>query len=521
MIIKTDPAIIAGYLEDASGFIQGAASRLVIPENEDEVADFLREASAGNEPVTIAGGRTGVAAGCIPRRGSLLSLERLDWLGPITKTNSGNTISVGPSVRLETLKEAVKRAGLMYPPDPTEPTATLGGNVATNASGGQCFKYGSTRHSVLGLTLVLSTGERLTLERGKSSSQEDMLSYYLNSGRRLDCPRPQLGQVRVEKNAAGYFSAPGMDPLDLLIGMDGTLGVITSLTLRLLPAVPGIFSLAIFFSDPQAAVACAEVIRASSRGIKLRRGISPASLEFMDERSLALLRPDFPSLPETARSVLLIEQEYPAKREDAALTDWSDFLEAEDVPENMIWFAETEQDRARLRELRHALPERVNTLVRQRKLPKVGTDMAVPEDVFPGMLGVYYQGLEASGLDFLVFGHIGECHLHANVLPHNQVEYNAAKSLYLRFAQEAVARGGTVSAEHGIGKIKHDFLKLMVGEKGFREMARVKRCFDPALILNRDNVFPESYLRREPSPPPPGLTSNRPSSRINRGDIRR
>jgi D-lactate dehydrogenase (cytochrome) len=494
MLIKDDPTIIAGYLEDASGFTQGCATRVVIPENEKEIAEYLQAASQRKETITISGGRTGVAAGCIPQQGTILSLELFDHLGAIEKTPEGGSIRIQPGVRLDTLKAAVLSAGLLYGPDPTERTGTLGGNAATNASGGQCFKYGTTREHILGLSMILSTGEKLHLERGQSLCKNDLLRFPLNSGRILECQRPLLPKLQVTKNAAGYFSAPDMDALDLLIGMDGTLGIITEINLRLIPAPAGIFSLVLFFPSQATALDCAARIRSSSQRQKTIAGITPASLEFMDIHSLDLLKPDFPNIPAESQAALLIEQEHTLESEEAALTHWFNFCTDLNILENMIWFAQTKKDREHIRTFRHALPEAVNTIVRKRKFRKVGTDMAVPESEFPAMFDIYTQGLSASGLEHLIFGHIGECHLHVNVLPNTQAEFDQAKALYLNFAQQAVQRGGTVSAEHGIGKIKHDFFQLMVGEQGFQEMARVKRCFDPTMILNRNNIFPEHFL---------------------------
>ncbi len=498
VIIKHEQHIISGYLEDASGFTDGAAECLVIPETEQDVADYLAQASARHEAVTVSAGGTGVTAGRIPVKGSLLSLERLDTLGPIVHSPEGAEITVGPAVRLETLKAVAQNAGLLYGPDPTERTGTLGGNVATNASGGQCFKYGPTRPHVLGFTVVLSTGERITLRRGQLQAAGDLLRLTTGSGRRIEFPRPHLPELKVAKNAAGFFSAPNMDALDLFIGMEGTLGVITSLTLRLLPAPAGVFSLAVFFNDVETAVECAAHIRARKGGLAASPSPAPASLEFMDEHALNLLRPQFANIPVPARACLMVEQEFESGTEETYLSAWSAFFTAWGLSEPHIWFAQDTAGREHLRHFRHALPETVNTLVRARGFRKVGTDMAVPAEAFPEMMRFYRTQLAALDLDHLIFGHIGECHLHVNVLPRTAEEFSRAKTLYETFAREAVAHGGTVSAEHGIGKIKHHFLQIMVGDAGLREMARVKRALDPALILNRGNVFPETYL--DPTP---------------------
>ncbi len=494
MLIKTDPAVIAGYLEDASGFLGGHAERLVIPETEQEVAEYLGEASGRREAVTVSGGGTGVTAGRIPCGGTLLSLERLDQLGPVTPAPFGDHIRAGACVRLETLKTAAAAAGLLYGPDPTEWTSTLGGNVATNASGGQSFKYGPTRAHVLGLAVVLPSGETLQLQRGQVRAEQDRLSLPLSSGRRLEFDRPRYRVPGVSKNAAGYFSAPGMDAVDLFIGMEGTLGIITSATLRLLPAPAGTFSLAAFFTEVPAAVACAAAFRAAAQGLGAEEVPRPSSLEFMDSHALDLLRGGFVQIPAEARACLLFEEEYAAGGEDAALSAWARFLEQTGVPEKHVWFAQDASGRRKLRDFRHALPERVNDIVRERKLPKVGTDMAVPAAAFPEMLAVYESRLQASDLEYLIFGHIGDCHLHVNVLPRDETEYRQARGLYLEFARAAVALGGTVSAEHGIGKLKHAFLELMVGRDGLEEMFRVKRALDPSLILNRGNIFPVEWL---------------------------
>ncbi len=500
MIIKKDPDSIKPYLEDASGFTRGHADLLVIPENEQDLITFFQQASAQSQPVTLAGGRTGVTAGAIPTKGTLMSLEKLQALGPIQNQGAFSTITLGPAVRLQQLKAKAEEHHLIYGPDPTERTGSLGGNAATNASGGQCFKYGPTRDHILGLRMVLSTGDIIDLKRGEHFAQGDRLRIPLVNRRDpLTFTRPLLPALKVYKNAAGYFSAPNMDALDLLIGMDGTLGAITSLTVKLLRAPQGIFTLALFLENLHQANDMATLIRRSAQGLASLPGIRPLSLELMDSHALDLLRPSFPNIPPRAGSALLVEQDF-ADNETLALQRWSDFLQNAHIPEKMIWLADDRKSREQLRLFRHALPEAVNQVVRKRGFPKVGTDMAVPAEAFGTMLDIYYRELESLGQDYLIFGHIGECHLHVNVLPRSPEDFGLAKKLYLTFAEKAVAYGGTISAEHGIGKLKHDFLRIMVGDQGLREMARIKKIFDPALILNRGNIFPEELLDSSAEP---------------------
>jgi D-lactate dehydrogenase (cytochrome) len=142
-----------------------------------------------------------------------------------------------------------------------------------------------------------------------------------------------------------------------------------------------------------------------------------------------------------------------------------------------------------MREFRHALPVSVNEFIARHKQRKVGTDMAVPDEKFPAFLKFYKDTLNASGLDYVIFGHIGDCHLHVNLLPKNEEEAEHARHIYGRCIAEAVMMGGCVSAEHGIGKLKRKYLNVMMGERYINEMIELKRAFDPKGILGKGNMF--------------------------------
>lgn len=147
-----------------------------------------------------------------------------------------------------------------------------------------------------------------------------------------------------------------------------------------------------------------------------------------------------------------------------------------------------------MRAFRHALPVTVNERIARHRQRKVGTDMAVPDENFPSFLRYYKETLDASGLDYVIFGHIGDCHLHANMLPKDDAEAEKARHIYGRCVAQAIMLGGTVSAEHGIGKLKRKYLHAMMGERYLNEMAEVKRSIDPNGILGRGNMFEEKYL---------------------------
>ena len=148
----------------------------------------------------------------------------------------------------------------------------------------------------------------------------------------------------------------------------------------------------------------------------------------------------------------------------------------------------------KMRAFRHALPVTVNERIAKYKQRKVGTDMAVPDENFPAFLRFYKETLDASGLEYVIFGHIGDCHLHANMIPKDAAEAAEAQHIYGRCVAQAIMLGGCVSAEHGIGKLKRKYLAAMMGERYLNEMAELKRAFDPNCILGRGNMFDESYL---------------------------
>ena len=158
------------------------------------------------------------------------------------------------------------------------------------------------------------------------------------------------------------------------------------------------------------------------------------------------------------------------------------------------WFATGEQDLEKMREFRHALPVAVNERVVKNKRKKISTDMALPDANFASFLTFLRQTLDASRLEYVIFGHIGDGHLHANLLPKTDEEAVRAKHLYGRFVAQTIMLGGTISAEHGIGKLKRPYLQVMMGERYLNEMAEIKRALDPNGILGRGNIFDEKFL---------------------------
>jgi FAD/FMN-containing dehydrogenase len=448
--------IAARYLEDASGF-RGHASRLLVPADEAGVAESLCDASAAGVPVTIAGGGTGVTGAGVPLDGWVLSVEKLNRL----EIHPGYAIA-GAGVPLRDLQAAAQRTGQFYPPDPTEWSAFLGGTISTNASGSHSFRFGATRRWVEALHVVLADGRRLDVARGDA----------------IDFDPGTTPLPAVTKNTAGYLLRPGMDWIDLFVGSEGTLGVVTEARVGLLPAPPAVLAGVVFFADDGAALDAVDQWRSTQ--VRM--------LEYLDHASLELLRARFPEIPAAARAAILFDQALTSE-DDPEVDHWLDRIQAAGAFEEESWFALSAADRERFRQFRHALPELVNDTVRRAGALKMNTDYAVPLARNREMLAYYRRGLESEFPGrYVIFGHIGDAHVHVNIFS-DAANPAPATALLRDFAREAVALGGTVSAEHGLGKRKRHLLELQYSAADLDAMRAVKRRLDPGNILGRGTLL--------------------------------
>ena len=486
MITKTDD--FESYLTDASNMQGGHASKLFIPESVEEIQAILKEANAQSIPVTVSGARTGTVGGAVPFGGYIISTERLNKIKSIDR--EARTAVVEPGVILRDFQKAVEAEGLFYPPDPTEWSCQIGGTVATNASGSRSFKYGATRRYVDKLKVVLADGEILRLSRGDESELKT------EAGNPISFKLPSYSRPNVRKNVSGYYSEPHMDPIDLFIGSEGTLGIIAEIELTLLQKPEGFFGGIVFFekeSDLLAFVDDAKQDSFVSQNSRPADGgpteIDASLIEYFDDRALKCIAEKFPETPTNMAGAIFFEQETTSENEDIVFEAWNQLLEKNNAAIDQSWFATNEQDQEKMREFRHALPVSVNEFIARHKQRKVGTDMAVPDEKFPEFLRFYRDTLNKSGIDYVIFGHIGDCHLHANLLPKNDAEAESARHIYGRCIAEALMLGGCVSAEHGIGKLKSKYLNVMMGERYINEMVELKRALDPKGILGRGNMF--------------------------------
>src|SRR5436190_19044329 len=245
MQVKTQPEDLQSYLTDASNILGGTADKLFIPETEEAVAQILCDANENKIPVTISGARTGTGGGAIPFGGHVISLERLNKIKSIDK--GARTTGVEPGAILADTQQGVEAEGLFYPPDPTEWSCQIGGTVATNASGARSFKYGATRNYVNALKVVLADGSFVELSRGQAISVNGEPIKLRTTRRHFEIKITTYTRPKVRKNVSGFFTSQPMDAVDLFIGSEGTLGVITEIELSLLPKGAGFFSGIVFF----------------------------------------------------------------------------------------------------------------------------------------------------------------------------------------------------------------------------------------------------------------------------------
>ncbi|MFO7448060.1 MAG: FAD-binding oxidoreductase, partial [Ignavibacteriaceae bacterium] len=244
MIVKTSPDEIQKFLVDASNY-KGHCEAVYFPENCNEVIGIIKEANQKRIPVTVAGNGTGLAGACVPEGGIVISTEKMNKI--IWVNTEELTAAVEPGVILSVFLDEVKKYGLLYPPDPTEKDCFIGGTAATNASGEKTFRYGPTRDYIIALEIVLPDGEVLKLKRGEVRAVKNKMKLETCTGKIIQITLPEINMPPV-KNASGYFIKNNMDAIDLFIGSEGTLGVITKIGLRLLVQPEKVISCVIFFN---------------------------------------------------------------------------------------------------------------------------------------------------------------------------------------------------------------------------------------------------------------------------------
>jgi D-lactate dehydrogenase (cytochrome) len=514
MLDIADPA---NFLEDAAHYPGGHASGVVFPRSAGDVADALAMADA----VLPIGAQSSLTGGATPMGELLISTSKLSRIREVTPTR----ITVEAGATVAAIQDALAAAGAWFPPAPTFTGACAGGIVATNAAGATTFKYGSTRSWVAALTVVLADGTTLTLERQQRTVARNDGTLCLDTkAGSLAVPVPGYRMPDVAKVSAGYYAAAGMDAVDLFIGSEGTLGIVTEITFRALAPAPQIALAFVTCRSERAGIELVRAIRDASLATWRARdpaGIDASAIEHMDRRSLEILREDGVdskhnvTLPRDTELALLVQLELPAHVTAAVAYDEIQAATSPDAPDTpLVRFCrlldahgaldDTELaapgDRRRAEQLiavREAVPAGVNHRVgeakrlRDPRVAKTAADMIVPFDRFGEMSRIYREGFGRRGVDFAMWGHISDGNVHPNVLPHSFDDVVRGREAILEFGVEAARLGGCPLAEHGVGRnpVKQALLGQLYGAKGIEEMRAVKRALDPQWKLAPGVIF--------------------------------
>lgn len=439
--LTTQHEDLSRYASDATK-LEFMPDAVAFPGNSEEVSRILLLANREYFPVIPRGAGTGASGGVLPvMAGLVLAMDRFNRIITIDQDNL--IVKVEPGVITGHLQEEVEKVDLFYPPDPASTgISTIGGNVAECAGGLRAVKYGVTRDYVLGLTVVLPTGE--TIKTG----------------------------VKTAKGVVGY------DLTRLIVGSEGTLAVITSVTLRLIPKPASKKTMMAFFRDVSLTMQAVSDI--------IRNKIVPTTLEFMDRLCIECVRDEMDiSIPAEAKALLLIEvdgDEVLVGREAEKVKGVCGRTGAIDFKA-----ASGREEAERLWEARR----NVSRSLQKLRPDKVSQDIVVPRSrmaevvLFLGQLGRKYK------LPIPAFGHAGDGNIHVNIMldKNSPREVEDADVVVRELLGKVLEMGGTISGEHGIGITKAPYIEMEISRPALELMSRLKKAFDPMGILNPGKIF--------------------------------
>ena len=441
------------YSRDASG-LELVPDMVARPREQAEVVELLRQFAAERVGVTPAGGQSSTTAASITDRGLLLSLRGLDRIVALDRAE--HFVRVEPGVSVADVRRAAAGEGLLFAPDPTsEEEATIGGAIACNASGARSLLYGPMRPHVRALRVALAGGEVLELRR------------------------PAL-----EKNTVGYAAV--QDPVDWFIGSEGTLGVILEAELRLLPLPTRVTGLAIPFGCERDALGFVAAARESL-------AVQPRCLEFLDAVSLDVVHQAEGGAAWGPGAGALVYTEDAGSDGDPPLDAWLALIERHNGTVGEVAVLESESELRDARRLRHAVPATMNergSRFRAVGGRKVSTDWAVPYRKLADAIAAARAAAERQGLSApAVYGHAGNGHPHENFVARDPDELAAVERAVEETLRTVLAMGGTVAAEHGIGKLKRRWVPLQLSEAQRGMLRAIKRELDPHGIMAPGNLL--------------------------------
>ncbi|MEI8279263.1 MAG: FAD-linked oxidase C-terminal domain-containing protein [Bacteroidota bacterium] len=445
-MILTDTEQLERCAHDETEDLHYMPEIVLQPESVEEISAIMKYCNEQQIPVTPRGAGTGLSGGALAVHGGVvLDMKRFNKILHVDKRNF--QVTVEPGVITQVLQEHVKAAGLMYPPDPaSKGSCFIGGNVSENSGGPRAVKYGVVKDYVLNLEMVLPNGE------------------VIYTG------------ANVLKNATGY------NLTQLIVGSEGTLGVITKIVLRLIPAVQHeLLMLVPFRSAEQACEAVNAIFMA---------GYTPSALEFMERDALEWVMGYVPNsnvpLPDDIQAHLLIEVDGNHKEQlYAEMEAIADVVQKYDTGE--ILFADSHEQKQILWNLRRKVGEAVksNSIYKEE-------DTVVPRAELPELLRIIKAIGKEYGFHSVCYGHAGDGNLHVNIVKQNMSDKDWQEKLPIGIRKlfvEVARLGGTISGEHGIGLVQKGYMDVVFNEVQLQLMKDIKKVFDPKGILNPGKIF--------------------------------
>ena len=488
LALVLDQEIVRGFSVDSSN-LPGNADAICRPRTERECAIILRSCHKSQIACTLSAGRSNLTGSATPSEGVVLST--VNMLKPDVDINLESRTSSAPvGMIIEDFRKAVlsETEGLMhFPVDPTSRAeATIGGAIACNASGFTPGECGAIRHWVEAVDFLLPNGDKVSARRGQYVSESGCFQLESSEGS-VVLPVPRYERPAI-KNASGPYSSPDgiMDFVDLVVGSEGLFGLVTSCSLILTAKPNDVLDL--FFSLPREANALAlysflrELLDGDLSKLSALEYFGLNCRDYMDHEKILFNGDDevgvYIQVPLTDKST-----------EDAA-EEWLEFLLEADCGVNAetIMMFDNERERSMFMEARHSLPANALEVVQRRGTFTIMTDTVVPPDQFSCFLEYTHRLLLAEKLDYIAFGHLGDCHLHFTILP-EKAQLERASKVYSLIVAKSAELGGVYSGEHGTGQRKRDDFLQCYGLEGSESVSSVKRALDPQFLLNRNNVL--------------------------------
>ena len=460
------------YLSDESKMV-GKADSISFPENEGEILEIIAKMKACHTPVTIQGGKTGIAGCAVPARGHVLNLSHMNQVKDFNKTAQGESLlKVEPGMTLLELKKAIKKLKneeeLFWPPDPTESSSTVGGIASCGAKGICSRLYGDTRKYIQAVRVIQWDGSVKEIKRGETT-----VSF--------------LGREK--------------DLLDVYLGGEGMFGILAELTLRLEPRPKEMWGISFFFEKKEDAFTFADNLMTEDLQVE---GASIAAAEYMDRATIDAIEERkemmtaLKELPDVGAEVAaMIYIEIHGMAEEAVEEIAEILMELAvrcDSDPDRAWAVSGETEIEKMRVFRHAAAESANLLIekirqKEPRITKLGTDMSLDKEDFQSVIAKYEADIAQAGLKACIFGHIGGNHLHINILPEDYEEYEKGCKLFEAWAKEIAAQQGKVVTEHGVGKLKKPLFLQTASKDCIEEIQRLKHTYDPAGMWNPENMI--------------------------------